>query len=608
MSSRSDAWPAVILAELRDHPDSGISVVLDPDALLTLPDDLGVVATATDWIGLRATFESEGRHRSPDQGRLVILLQDPDTRDRRDLPWDIDQRARAVAARFPGSRIWIPLWRELGPVERQRLTSLLGRRREPSPANVIEAVYGVVLPCPDEAAEFDAVARLRLSDGVPEGLWPIVQGLVNGSLSAALAAEPPRTDEVQAAWDGWLRDGATSGHSAVFAKTGASLVGLLTFGLLRPAARTAEDLPAWTAVGTAEVDPIEKVLRLLDQRPAAMSPATLEGWALVAAWWGAVRAAMAEAAPLPVEIVEAAWDVWSEIDAGFGPWITGNLGMLQTSSRAVPSTVDRIAPFLARRSRAGSAKICLLVMDGMGFAQWPLIRDRIGLHVEEAHGVAAVAPTLTPFSRQAIFAGALPVAFPESMTHNNRERERWTSFWTAEEVPARAVRYASTSGASKKDVPSVAGVDVLGVAVLAVDDMLHGATLLGDAEVAASIKVWLDHGFLSTLVANACKAGFEVWLTADHGNLEATAIERLPQEGLAVDRHGERVRLYASATLRDAARAVGFAWQPPGLPPEAAAMLFARGRSAYVHGSDPAVVHGGISLDEVIVPLVRVSL
>jgi hypothetical protein len=98
-----------------------------------------------------------------------------------------------------------------------------------------------------------------------------------------------------------------------------------------------------------------------------------------------------------------------------------------------------------------------------------------------------------------------------------------------------------------------------------------------------------------------------VWITADHGNLEAVAIDHLPQEGLVVDRHGERVRFYATRQLRDNARADGIAWDPPGLPPSTS-LLFAAGRSAFIRGDDPAVVHGGLSFDEMIVPLVRVSL
>jgi hypothetical protein len=37
-------------------------------------------------------------------------------------------------------------------------------------------------------------------------------------------------------------------------------------------------------------------------------------------------------------------------------------------------------------------------------------------------------------------------------------------------------------------------------------------------------------------------------------------------------------------------------------------MIFSKGRAANVRGDGPVVVHGGLSLDEVIVPLVRVSL
>ncbi len=44
----------------------------------------------------------------------------------------------------------------------------------------------------------------------------------------------------------------------------------------------------------------------------------------------------------------------------------------------------------------------------------------------------------------------------------------------------------------------------------------------------------------------------------------------------------------------------------PGLPEDGAALLFARGRLAFMTQT-VAVCHGGLSLDEVVVPLVRVS-
>lgn len=602
-----DAWPAEVLAELRDHPASGISLVVDPDALLTLPDELGQVEIATDWRSVRRAYEVSGRRRTIADGRLVLHVQDPAVRGARDLPWDIERRSRVVVAAFPGVRRWVPLWRDLGHERRPRLIALLASRRDPSVADVVNTVFGVNLPTSDAVAEFDAVVRLRLGNGVPLIAWPMIRSLVTGPLAVALAEEPVRADQIQDAWSEWLANGAKSGNHALLSKAGPSLAGLHVFGLLHASRRLATDLPAWTAIGAADVDPAERVQQLLDQRPAVPSPATFEDWTRVATWWGAVRVAMAEASPLPVDLVATAWTAWDGFDRLFVPWLQANLAMLQTSSRAVPATVDRIAPFLARRMRGETKKVCLIVMDGMGFAQWPLIRDTLDLTVVEAHAVMAVAPSLTPFSRQAIFAGALPNGFEKTIKDNNRERQHWEQFWTGEGMLAQAIRYANTPGASRRKVPSVDGVDVLGIAVLAVDDLMHGASLLGDAEVAAALRLWLRHGFLEELISKACAAGFEVWLTADHGNLEAVAVDYLPQEGLVIDRHGERVRFYASQQLRDATRASGIAWQPPGLPLEMSSLLFATGRTAFIHGEPPAVVHGGLSLDEMIVPLVRVS-
>ncbi len=73
-----------------------------------------------------------------------------------------------------------------------------------------------------------------------------------------------------------------------------------------------------------------------------------------------------------------------------------------------------------------------------------------------------------------------------------------------------------------------------------------------------------------------------------------------------MEKAGTRVRIYPNATLREQAAEHGEIWDPPGLPEDADYYpLFAPGRSGYHSAS--RVTHGGISLDEVIVPVARVS-
>ncbi|MCU0615345.1 MAG: BREX-3 system phosphatase PglZ, partial [Desulfobacterales bacterium] len=80
-----------------------------------------------------------------------------------------------------------------------------------------------------------------------------------------------------------------------------------------------------------------------------------------------------------------------------------------------------------------------------------------------------------------------------------------------------------------------------------------------------------------------------------------------PSEGVIAETRGERVRVYPTPELRSqVAASFPFAheWQPVGLP-ENYFPLVAVGRDAFTNPGDSLVAHGGVSIEEVIVPLVK---
>jgi hypothetical protein len=100
--------------------------------------------------------------------------------------------------------------------------------------------------------------------------------------------------------------------------------------------------------------------------------------------------------------------------------------------------------------------------------------------------------------------------------------------------------------------------------------------------------------------------GYEVWLTADHGNIECKGKGR-PSEGVIAETRGERARVYPTPELRSqVAESFTFAheWQPVGLPADYFPLV-AGGRDAFVNPGDSIVGHGGVAIEEVIVPLVK---
>lgn len=217
-------------------------------------------------------------------------------------------------------------------------------------------------------------------------------------------------------------------------------------------------------------------------------------------------------------------------------------------------------------------------------------------------------PTLTSVSRQSIFAGAVPSTFPDTLHETNSEERRWRELWQREAPVQLGIKtgYWRMVGRFGEEVPELGDVDAAGIVVNAVDEMMHGSEVLGDSQFCASIRTWVRHGFLKTLVESAASKGFEVWIIADQGNLEAMPIGRPSYEGLAVESAGTRVRWYGDAGLRSQSGADGIVWDPPGLPIDLVFPIFARGRGGYFN-TGQRITHGGISMDEVIVPLVRVA-
>ena len=118
--------------------------------------------------------------------------------------------------------------------------------------------------------------------------------------------------------------------------------------------------------------------------------------------------------------------------------------------------------------------------------------------------------------------------------------------------------------------------------------------------------MWARAGFDEDPTASAVTQGYEVWLTSDHGNLPTVA-GPVPKEGQTVESAGTRVRIYPNEVLRSAASEFGVIWDPPGYPRGTRCPLFPPGRTGF-HTSGTRVSHGGLSLDEVIVPFAQVTV
>ncbi|MGD9489075.1 MAG: BREX-3 system phosphatase PglZ [Calditrichaceae bacterium] len=308
-------------------------------------------------------------------------------------------------------------------------------------------------------------------------------------------------------------------------------------------------------------------------------------------------------------------EIGDVLNTTFAGW----LGDHYASLINLPPTNSAMLHHLPRRMArdievSGSSRTALVVVDGLALDQWVTIRQLLqkqdaNLVMRESATFAWI-PTLTSVSRQSIFSGKPPLYFPSSINSTNSEEKLWKQFWEGQGLSRLDVAYQR--GLGDGDASSVLDsvihpgkTKVVGLVVDKVDKIMHGMQL-GSAGMHNQIKQWCQSGFLGALVGQLLDYGYKVWLTSDHGNTQCEGKGR-PSEGVIAETRGERVRVYHTPDLRfQVAGAFPFAheWQPVGLPDDYFPLV-ADGRAAFVQPGVTIVGHGGVAIEEVIVPLVK---
>ncbi|MBN2032995.1 MAG: BREX-3 system phosphatase PglZ, partial [Deltaproteobacteria bacterium] len=309
-------------------------------------------------------------------------------------------------------------------------------------------------------------------------------------------------------------------------------------------------------------------------------------------------------------------DLQNEIDERFYKWVVERYAGLYNQPPVPPVMVHHIARAMAREvSQFPDEKVALIVMDGLALDQWIILRDALAKQRPKfafrENAVFAWIPTVTSVSRQSQFAGKPPLYFPSSINTTSKEASLWFQFWLDKGLNQTQIAYMKGLGNGEsnglKEVTENTRVRVAGLIVDKVDKIMHGMEL-GTQGMHNQVRQWVQQGHLANIIDLLGEQKFKVWLTSDHGNIEADGIGR-PSEGAIADTKGERVRVYSDHGLRGQVKAAfpeAIEWPAIGLP-DNYLPLIAQGRSAFIPKGKKTVAHGGISVEEVIVPLIEIG-
>jgi len=308
------------------------------------------------------------------------------------------------------------------------------------------------------------------------------------------------------------------------------------------------------------------------------------------------------------------------VDKRFLSWVVKRYAGLINLPATPPVMLHHIPRFLAGsllspHYSSPPAKIALLLMDGLSLDQWIVVREalatrRPNIRFRE-NTVFAWIPSNSSVSRQAAFAGKPPIFFPNSIQNTDKEQALWTQFWADQGLSPSEVLYAKGLGDGSLDrieeLISHPRVRVAGLVIDKVDRIMHGMEL-GTAGMHNQVRQWAQQPYMAELLDLLLNRGFHVFLTSDHGNIEAEGCG-CPAEGAVANLRGERVRIYSDKLLRDKVKErfpAALEWEPIGLP-DTFLPLIAPARQAFVLEGEHIVSHGGISIEEIIVPFIQIE-
>ena len=286
-------------------------------------------------------------------------------------------------------------------------------------------------------------------------------------------------------------------------------------------------------------------------------------------------------------------------------------------------------------------KVCFIVIDNFRLDQWrtisPLLSDYFNIEKEELY--TTILPTATQYARNAIFSGLMPIdierMFPELWVDEDEEEGK--NLNEGPLIKKQIERYRRHDTFSYHKINDSAGAERflqqlkslsnndLNVAVVNFVDMLsHARTeskmvreLANNESAYRSITLsWFRHSVMSDLLRRLSQTDYKVIVTTDHGSIRVSKAVKI-----IGDRNtNTNLRYKLGKNLNYNAKELFVIKEPlkaqlPA-PNISTSYVFATGDSFFAYPNNynyyvsyykDTFQHGGISMEEMLVPLVTLT-
>ncbi len=273
-------------------------------------------------------------------------------------------------------------------------------------------------------------------------------------------------------------------------------------------------------------------------------------------------------------------------------------GLFSLSGVKKPVVVSRILEHIKFNA---SPKKVLFVVDGMNYWQWLIIENRLKREevAFKSGATFAFIPSITAWSRQSIFKGSEP-----DLTANNSQEEKlFRQYWGhygISDFQIEFIKSGMTGESSSLEIPDF--VKIMGVVTNDLDELMHG-TVIGNIQLKQNTELWLEKGNFIDCIKQLKKSGFTIFITADHGSVEARGIKNFKLK----DKLGSLSRSKRHIHFSNQTMLMNFEEQNPAIDIGiSGTSVYLKNEEAFTTENTSVVTHGGSHFWEVLIPFIEV--
>ena len=286
------------------------------------------------------------------------------------------------------------------------------------------------------------------------------------------------------------------------------------------------------------------------------------------------------------------------INYKFCDYVLEQFGKLSSEmSRETPVLVSRAMEYMNDHS----SKFVIIVMDGMSEFDWRIISKSFQDIPYEQTAAFAMIPSTTSISRQCLLSNKTPGQLLEPWKQSKEKQE--------------FMACASSMGYTDNQIGYERGYDAQfdsfvkcgAVIINDVDDMVH-AQHQGRLGMLNDIGVLSEQHRLADMAKRFLSEGFDVYISADHGNTPCTGLGKLMGTGVETETKSRRMLVLQNfADKAGLMQKYGLIEYPKYYMNKNFDYLICDVGDSFDAKGEEVMTHGGISIEEVVVPFIKIK-